>query len=95
MTASAPAQPTAGDDRVEPGMLPLLGCPNCAARPPLRPSEDGATLACDVCVRAYPVLPGGIPDLRPEGDDAPAPALSAATANNTPAADGAGPARTR
>lgn len=44
-------------------LLPLLACPVCDDRPPLKLEES--YLVCTVCERRYPVV-DGIPHLLPE-----------------------------
>jgi uncharacterized protein YbaR (Trm112 family) len=58
---------------LDPTVLALLACPNCAARPPLTLAADALSLRCASCERRYPIL-DGLPDLRPDGQRAPAPA---------------------
>jgi uncharacterized protein len=41
---------------LDPRLLELLRCPVC--RRAVRPTADGAALACDGCGRLYPVVDG-------------------------------------
>lgn len=48
---------------IDPRLLEILACPNCASRPPLR--LEGRFLVCTECGRGYEIK-DGIPDLLPE-----------------------------
>ncbi len=58
---------------IDPKLLELLACPACEDRPSLR--EDGETLVCDKCHRAYPIR-DGIPELLVESAIMPEPPSS-------------------
>jgi uncharacterized protein YbaR (Trm112 family) len=49
------------DDRVPPELLAIMQCPLDAGT--LRELDDPHRLECATCGRAYPVAPGGIPDM--------------------------------
>ena len=48
---------------LDPDFVELLACPACDDRPPLRLTDAGDALACDLCGRTYPISPEGIPIL--------------------------------